>query len=655
MRGVNVHQARLLLGAATLALAAILAAPQATFAQGVNAIPSVYQGDPTIDRSVPGTDLIRLRPSRQTAIIDWTPIEDASGRAKTFLPRGNTLIFQYDIGGASSKAFSVLNRILPSTNGDVAVIDGNVISRVRFNNGLTARGGTIGFYSPNGLLIGNSAMFDVSQLVLTTLDPGFQWNSLVDESALVQFFTPSQTAGVVIASGARIYARNENSYFLVIAPRIAMNGTAYVNGTTAYLAGDNVIVRKYSNPAKFSFEIYGNSAETAIIHTGSTGGPASTGAVDLHQIIFGVRGGNEYGATMLLSGNLGFDKATSASIDNGEIVLSAGYDRPTEAIGYSRAYRFPQIGSIRIVDKFTATSNILAFSNGWFTANSKNGDINLLDGIEVYGERGIGLFAKNGHDISIAGDAIFHAVGIRTVDNDVFGGTIRADAWSNGSLSISGDYIADATPILSDGNSTGGTALMLAVGGGTINVGGDVLLYANPNSASATSTVSGGHSLGGTARMAGYGGGAFNIGGNVILDSSAFGAVASGRSATGGLSEVFLRDAALTARSLSMYANAETADAIASGGNVTVEAENGSTATVRNVVLDAGAVATGSGTADGGTASLISRSASLIDIQNLTVDVSGTTGDGTYDEVEDGGTIAVGSSNVPSAASGDIE
>src|SRR6201999_2980427 len=88
----------------------------------------------------------------------------------TFLPAGNTITFQNGtnpLTGALNPDFAILNRIqtnVPSR------FDGHIVSQLRDASGTLSRGGTVLFSSPGGIIVGATAVFDVGNLVLTTLD-----------------------------------------------------------------------------------------------------------------------------------------------------------------------------------------------------------------------------------------------------------------------------------------------------------------------------------------------------------------------------------------------------------------------------------------------------------------------------------------------------
>ena len=95
-------------------------------------------------------------------MIDWVP--NSSNDPFVFLPFGNTATFT---NGVNTTDFAVLNRIL--TTREIR-FDGTVLSQLHdFIQGTTGPGGTVIFQAPNGIIVGAKAMFDVGNLVLTTL------------------------------------------------------------------------------------------------------------------------------------------------------------------------------------------------------------------------------------------------------------------------------------------------------------------------------------------------------------------------------------------------------------------------------------------------------------------------------------------------------
>lgn len=525
----HTRRSTLMLGGAGLAMAAALALPEPAAADAFNGTPSFVRGTGTVDRSVTNVDTITI--TSATAVLDWTIFEDNFGNALTFLPNGSTAYFQ---DGPGQGGFAVLNRILPSTNGNVVVFQGSVISRLQDASGAFSNGGMVAFYSPTGILVGSNAVFDVGQLLLTTLDPDLNsFDSYAAGGTLQLTGASGATAGVAIDAGAQITATGEGSYFAVAAPQIAMRGNAYINGSTAYVAGEQVNLT-YNN-GLFDIQIpVGTSVANPIDHSGTTGGPSSTGSGDNH-LIYAVARATTDPITMLLRGNLGFDTAATAGIDNGDIILSAGYDVFGRSVSTGAVNENALEESISVLGSATFSSSVFAGATGSFGVSSNAGAISFADGLIAHGARSILLVAENGNDVTITGDVELDSQGTILGTGDVVGGTIDLLARGGAALAVTGGLFADATPTQNNGDTTGGK-VKLEANGGTLTIDGDVWLRAEGNDHFTSGTL--GNSFGGTTSVLANNAGSISLGGTLRMDTLAFGNGLRGRTGTGGTSEI---------------------------------------------------------------------------------------------------------------------
>ncbi|WP_375383153.1 beta strand repeat-containing protein, partial [uncultured Sphingomonas sp.] len=310
----------LLAGCATgIGLAAGLAEGPAR-AQAFQGTPiAVATGTVTFDRTTPGVETITaLRP---TAIIDWTPSDTTGTGTVNFLPQGNVATFTSTptIGAG----YTILNRIMPSDTTRSVTLDGIIHG---YQGGTTVNGGTLWFYSPGGLIIGADARLDVGSLLLTANPIAIGTNNeLYGSSGQIQLRAGNAGAQVLIANGATITAPQPGSYIAVVSPRITQGGTVNVNGSAAYVAADSVDLTFNAGLFTIAIQTGATASSDILQHTGTTTGPASTGAGDPHRIYLVAVSRND-AITMLASGTLGFAAATSASIQNGAIILSAGRD-----------------------------------------------------------------------------------------------------------------------------------------------------------------------------------------------------------------------------------------------------------------------------------------------------------------------------------------
>src|SRR5207244_13119055 len=116
--------------------------------------------------------------------------------------------------------------------------------------------------------------------------------------------------------GAQINALEPVSYVALVAPRIEQGGDVRVNGSAAYVAGEQVTMAM--NQGLFDIQVdVGTTDPNGIVHTGETSGPANS-----HNITMVAVPKNQ-ALTMLLGGTVGFD-VSAVQFDKGQIILSAG-------------------------------------------------------------------------------------------------------------------------------------------------------------------------------------------------------------------------------------------------------------------------------------------------------------------------------------------
>ena len=315
--------------------------------------------DGSATRTITGGTTETITVSTNKATINWTSTDNAGSGTIDFLPAGNVATFTND--PLATADFTVLNRIVPADPTRAIALNGSVISTLQSVSG-TATGGHVWFYSPGGIIVGASAVFNVGGLLLTVNDP-------VSYDATANGFTghftaaANSTASVTIDPGAKIDASPENSYVALVAPRVVQGGDVSVNGSAAYVAGEDVTLTM--NQGLFDIQVdvgtsdpFSTDGPNGIVHTGTTGGPASTGAGD-NQKIYMVAVPKNQALTMLLSGNAGFTPAGAAQVVNGEIVLSAGWS--IFDTGGSRSISSPITSDASIqIDPGTYTSNVFA-------------------------------------------------------------------------------------------------------------------------------------------------------------------------------------------------------------------------------------------------------------------------------------------------------
>src|SRR6185312_2271709 len=316
------------------------------------------------------------------------------------------------------------------------------------------------FYSPGGILIGSKATVDVGGLLLSSIDlpNGFTTNS----SGFSASFSESQTSAgpVQIMPGATINARS--SYVALVAPRIEQGGTIEVNGSAAYVAANQASLTLNGGLFNISIPYDGGTADpNGIVHTGTTGGPANATASDNHSIYMMVVPKNQ-ALTMLLDGNIGYDAATSATVVNGQIYLTAGFTTGGGTTGMTIGSQGPA----------NFTSPVTAGMDGPVLIEATKGDTSFSGDLGISNDAlsGLGgteLLADNGHKLTVNGDALLDG-----------GDHIDLTASGQGQISVTGTLDANANgPVtLSDGEGTG------TIGADTLDMfGSTVALNGSPN------------------------------------------------------------------------------------------------------------------------------------------------------------------------------
>ncbi len=441
--------------ASAIGLAAGLAEGPAR-AQAFQGTPiAVATGTVTFDRTTPGVETITaLRP---TAIIDWTPSDTTGTGTVNFLPQGNVATFTST--AAVGAGYTILNRIMPSDTTRSVTLDGIVHG---YQGGTTTNGGTLWFYSPGGLIVGADARLDVGSLLLTANPIAIGTNNeLYGSSGQIQLRAGNAAAQVAIANGATIMAPQPGSYIAVVSPRITQGGVVNVNGSAAYVAADSADLT--FNAGLFTIAVQTGATASADIlqHTGTTTGPASTGASDPHRIYLVAVSRND-AITMLVSGTLGFTAATSASVQNGAIILSLGRDisggDPPANPGSIGAN-----GTLRLTNA-TVTSPVDLFSKGYAEVSASGqvpvGRIDTTQGIilDTPGVTGGGTLTAAG-DIAVNGGSF-------ALGNVTAGTTITAN--------VTGDLSAGVVTATNGIGITAGGLVTLA----SATVGDDLTINA---------------------------------------------------------------------------------------------------------------------------------------------------------------------------------
>jgi hypothetical protein len=626
----------LLVGVATLAIAgSVLSRPAA--AQSFKGTPTVTTGGATVSTSPNNTTVDINAP---VTVINWQPDDTASTGTILFQPVGTTALFR----SINFQDFTVLNRILPVDINGAPVItrpirfDGTVNSQ--FGVSATATAGSIWFYTPGGIILGSSSAFNVGSLVLSTSDIN-QANVFVGNNGTINFTgTPNSNSAISLENGAQVNALiGGSSYVAMVAPRIVQNGTIQVDGSAALVGAEVADITMGGPGGLFDITVStGTDDANGVVHgeLGTTTGPASGGSSDPQRIYMMAIPKNT-AISMLINGNVGYTPAATAVLQNGEVILSAGYniangnvdvgehanpvntvpanitigETSTQSTSFTSSVLARASGNLLASPGAAVNGlSLLGFSGSAFLFGDTSSVVETSNNIEIVGVGGDLLVSsrRSGLGGNAAVRAIGGLIGV--------GGDLTVDASSLG-FSGQSSGISFANP--NGGHGRGGNA-SINVTNGDLQINGTTQVLARGIGGYGTQTMGTGFggnatiNLSGTAANAAFAGGLSALGGgygilsylslfDVNLDSPN---AVTGGSGVGGSASVTIDDInLLTLPNLNINAS----------GN----GDFGGTATV-------GRGANG-GNGTGGIASLTVNNEALV-LPELVVDASGVGGDG---------------------------
>ena len=452
-----------------------------------------------------GTNTTTINVTSPNAVIDWSTFDTATGGGPiNFQPSSTTATFQ------SFSNFSVLNRILPTDPSRAVQFNGNVVSQIQ---GSTATpGGTVYFYSPGGVIVGSTAVFNVGNLGLTSIAPavvGGVFEQTGTNGKFVQLNGAVRPGSAVsVQAGAQITGSGSaNGNFVgIVAPVVDQRGTINVNGIAALVSADAATIT-FRLTGLLDIQVTSGTSGTGatLVNTGTITGPAFNGTGAPHRI-YAVAVPKNDAITMILGdgGSLGFDIAGAANITGNAVVLSAGHN-----IADGQIVATPSAGGGSgsvMIDSFNAkyTSEVVARATGRALFASDGtvglGSTSFAANLTAHSATIASVEARSGGSANVTGNLALDANAFAaTPTSSVVAGNAYIDARNGASLTVGGNAVLEARA--QGGNATGGNANATAMTNGTISVGGVLRVRAEGFGGS------GGSGTGGTATLnAGTGG-----------------------------------------------------------------------------------------------------------------------------------------------------
>ncbi|HTK58528.1 MAG TPA: hypothetical protein VL336_06065 [Sphingomicrobium sp.] len=624
----------------TLALAAALAAgPSPAAAQSFQGTLNGATGA-TVDQSVAGQTNVTVNQSQ--AVINWTATNAPSGGVIVFQPDGTVATFS----GASD--FAVLNRVAPGTAGNAIYMGGNINSLVNGNVG-----GTVYFYSPNGIVIGQNAAINVGSLGLTTLpiadDGNGNWmtgfggaNPTVTFGQATDPNSYIRTDTVIDGS---IRANGNGSYVALVAPSIEHKGNIRTDGAAALVAAEAATIT-FSPDGLFDIQVTtGTDAAQGIHVNGGTIDRNSAAEGADHRAYLVAVAKNDAVTTLIDSGgSVGFDTATSAQNgENNSVILGGGYD----VAGGDHSF-FSGTSQVDLtITNATLSSNVDAKVTGGIAINSGQGDLvfgndlTAIGGAKTTSGGNVLIDGSNGHSLTIAGN--LHARAWRqNADGSETGLITRLGAEGGSTVTVNGDVNLDSDSFganaadngLNGGNATGGSAQINIGANSSLHIVGSATVHADGYGGSQFfGDGAGGNGTGGQALVM-----AINGNSTVTIDGFVYASAQGFGGSTGECSSCNITGGNGIGGNASVHTNLGSGNVMTLGSDVTVIAEG-----------QGGAGDVQAGTGIGGTANLGAGNTSTLSVAaDAEVDADGFGGygfDSTAGGLGRGGTATIGANN----------
>lgn len=490
-----------------------------------------FQG--TVDSSS-GIGSIATAPSGTTinvtssqAVINWTATGSSGGGLTTFQASGTTATFQ----GVNN--FAVLNRVQPTVSGDGIYMNGTINSLV---NGQV--GGTVYFYSPNGIVIGQNASINVGSLGLTTLpinDSEGMWIDFAYDSPQVVFNLATNPLGYVRTdAGSQLNANGFGSYVALVAPRVEHRGTIRTDGAAALVgAAGATITFRTNNLYDIQITEGSTDANGVVVDGGTIERNSDAIGGDHRAYLVAVPANNAMTMLVQAGAKLGFDIAGSAGVEGNAVVLSAGGDvsdgDAAVAAGGDAAINLRSA---------TVTSDFAAVAAGRIDIGDAGGPTSFSGNVDLASRTQVSVAAIQSN-ISIGGNLTARADVTGGLGEDATGGIATVSASGTGSLTIAGsatlsaDGFGGGDYLGAGGNGFGGQVSVTLSDGGVIDVTGNLTLSAQGEGGYQSGGGVAGNGTGGDAaiNLLGSASSQLTVSGTTELDTAGYG---GGTGETGG-------------------------------------------------------------------------------------------------------------------------
>ena len=516
----------------------LVSVQQPALGQSINAGGEVIAGGGSIDASIPGRTNIQI--DSPSAVIGWGTNDAPGSGPINFQSAGTTATYTSRLPGG----FAVLNLVTQNDPTRPIQFNGTVISQLQnAASGIVTRGGTLFFYSPGGIVVGPTGVFDVGSLVLTSSNVNYDpATGVFGDFGRYSFQPANPGSSVRISPGAKITAGPLNSFVALVAPKVVNAGTITVDGSAVLVAADASTITFRPNGLFDIVVDQGTStAGEVVTNSGTITGP--TGTINAPHRIYMVAVPKNDAITMAIkSGSkLGFDIAGAADVVGNAIVLSAGYDVgsgeifPVRSPGGGAAPTTLAIGAI------DGTSRLTGWATGQASLTVEGGkSSNFAADVSIAGVRDPSAASDDGALISVSGVGSTLAIASSFFVNSFDAGAVNATGSSDssgvrvevnqGKLTVGGDLAVNAARSgFGAFDVQGGAASVEASNGAVIDIGNDLIIDAEGIGIGSSDSFNLGSfaGLGGTARLTFGSGAAISVTGNLTVQAQGTGGIST--------------------------------------------------------------------------------------------------------------------------------
>ena len=252
-------------------------------------------------------------------------------------------------------------------------------------------GGTVFFYSPNGIVIGQNASINVGSLGLTTSsitdDGQGNWMSDFGTASPSVTFSAANPGSYVRTNSAidgSINANGFGSYVALVAPVVQHNGIIRINSGAALVAAEAATIT-FNQSGLYDIQVTTgtDSLQPLTVNGGTISRNSQTIGGDHHAYLVAVPKNDAITLLVVGGAQLGFDIAGSAGVEGNAVILSAGRNI---ASGSASGEPVSAANADVTIDNAAISSNLFADASNIVQITTWNGATTFTGDIDAHAD-----------------------------------------------------------------------------------------------------------------------------------------------------------------------------------------------------------------------------------------------------------------------------